>query len=160
MTASADFVRILLLVVLSARAAAVAADCGANASLASLIADAGQYHGKAVRVVAHVTIEFENMTVCPSANETQMAQCLWLAIDDGPYRSEADYGRYQAKLQIWKRFHRRTVVVDARFDKTLKGHFSMWPAGLGRVKAVSGSPGAWDFSADPARPRRRCDELP
>lgn len=105
--------------------------------LAALIADPEAYHGKAVSVVAYVTIEFENMTACASEDETAITACLWLNIDDGPFRTDADYARYQSKLRDWQRFNRRTVIFRATFDKTERGHFSMWPGGFGSVRDVS-----------------------
>jgi hypothetical protein len=48
-------------------------ECGGHVSLAKLIADPDAYHGKALRVVAYATIEFD---ACPSENETQMKSCL------------------------------------------------------------------------------------
>lgn len=117
------------------------ADGHPNATLASLIANPVTYHGKAVSVVAYVTIEFENMTACPSKDDTEFSHsikhCLWLTIDDGPFKTDADYERYQTKLQAWQRFNRQRVVLRANFDKTEKGHFSMWPGGLGKVCDVS-----------------------
>lgn len=56
-----------------------------------------------MRAIAYVTIDFENMTACPSENDTQMKNCLWLAIDDGSYKTDQDYARYESKLKIWNR---------------------------------------------------------
>lgn len=136
-------------------------ECGERASLAKLIANTDAYHGKALWVVAYATIDFENMTACPSENETQMKSCLWLDIDDGPYKTDQDYARYQSKLQTWQQYNRQTVAIHATFDKTLKGHFSMWPAGLRNVMAVSGNQHGWSFTTNAAIPRAACvGELP
>jgi tetratricopeptide (TPR) repeat protein len=124
--------------------------------LAGLIANPDAYHGKALWVVAHVTIDFENMTACPSENETQAKSCLWLDIDDGPYNTDQDYARYQSKLQIWNRFNLQTVAIRATFDKNLKGHLSMWPAGLRNVTEVSGHQDGWTFTSNAAVPRTAC----
>ncbi|MCR4346175.1 MAG: tetratricopeptide repeat protein [Sulfuricaulis sp.] len=151
----------LLCATASVLAGAPDQECGERVSLAKLITDPETYHGKALWVVAHVTIDFENMTVCPSENETQAKNCLWLDIDDGPYNTDQDYARYQSKLQTWKRFNLQTVAIHAMFDKTLKGHFSMWPAGLGNVAEVSGHQGGWNFTANATAPRTVCvGELP
>ena len=128
-------------------------ECGERVSLAGLIANPDAYHGKALWVVAHVTVDFENMTACPSENETQAKGCLWLDIDDGPYKTDQDYARYESKLQIWKQFNLQTVAIRATFDKTLKGHFSMWPGGLGNVTEVSGHQVGWNFTTNAAAPR-------
>ncbi len=131
--------------------------CGASATLAELIANPAAYHGKALSVVGYVTIEFENMTLCPSATETRMSDCLWLTIDDGPHRTDADFARYQSKRQVWDRFHRKTVAIKANFDQVEKGHFSMWPGGLGKVTKVndvSGQQAGWNFTANAALPHK------
>lgn len=155
---------ILFAVLLCATASVLAApnpECGEHVPLANLIADPDAYHGKALWVVAHVTIDFENMTACPSENETQMKSCLWLDIDDGPYETDQDYARYESKLQIWKRFNLQTVAIRATFDKNLRGHFSMWPSGLRNVTEMSGHQGGWSFTTNAVTPRNACmDKLP
>lgn len=93
--------------------------------------------GKAVTVIAYLTLEFENMTACPSKDDTTIDRCLWLNIDDGPFKSDADYARYQTKLRDWQRFNRQTVILRASFDKNEKGHVSMWPGGMGKVCGMS-----------------------
>lgn len=131
-------------------------ECGERVSLAKLIANPDAYHGKALWVVVHATIDFENMTACPSEDKTQPNSCLWLDIHDGPYNTDQDYARYESKLQTWKQFNLQTVAVRATFDKTLKGHFSMWPGGLRNVTEVSGSQGGWNFTTNAAVPRTTC----
>jgi hypothetical protein len=137
------------------------AACGERVPLAALIANPDAYHGKALWVVAHATIDFENMTACPSANDTEIRNCLWLDIDDGPYKTDQDYARYLAKRHRWDRFNRETVAIRATFDRTLKGHMSLWPGGLRRVAEVSGSQVGWNFISSSAVPRTACaGELP
>lgn len=145
-----------LLCAIAPALAAPAPECSERVSLAKLIASPDAYHGKAVWVMAHVTIEFENMTACPSENETQMKDCLWLNIDDGPYKIEQDYARYKSKLKIWKRFNRQTVAIRTTFDQTSKGHFSMWPGGLRNVTEMSGRQGGWNFISNAVVPRTAC----
>lgn len=145
----------LLCVIAQSLLAAPDTECGERVPLARLIADPDAYHDKALRVVAYATIDFENMTACPSGKATQMKDCLWLAIDDGPYKTDQDYARYESKLKIWKRFDRHTVAIHATFDKTLKGHFSMWPGGIRNVAEVSGDQGGWNF-IDNAATLRNC----
>lgn len=106
-------------------------------ALSAMIADPEAHHGKAVTVIAYITLEFENMTACPSKDDTTIGRCLWLNIDDGSFKSDADYARYQTKLRDWQRFNRQTVILRASFDKNEKGHVSMWPGGLGKVCGVS-----------------------
>jgi len=136
--------------------AAADQDCAQRVPLAKLIANPDAYHGKALWVVASVTIEFENMTACPSANETRVKSCLWLDIDDGPYKTDQDTARYESKLQTWKRFNLQTVAIRATFDKNLRGHFSMWPAGLRNVTEMSGHQDGWSFTTNAAVPRTAC----
>ena len=124
--------------------------CGERVSLPRLIANPDKYHGKALWVTAYITVDFENMTACPSKNETQMESCLWLDIVDGPYKTEQEYTRYETRLQKWKQFDRRTVALRATFDKGKKGHFSMWPGGLRQVTEVSGRKESWSFAANAA----------
>ncbi len=131
-------------------------ECSKRMSLAELIANPDKYQGKEVQVIAHITIDFENMTACPSEHDTQRESCLWLDIDDGPDKSDQDYARYQAKLQTWNRFNLQTVAIRATFDKSEKGHFSMWPGGLGKVTEVSGHQGGWNFISNSAVPRTAC----
>lgn len=125
---------------------------GERVSLEELIAKPDKYHGKVVRVVAYIMIDFENMTACPSENNTQMKRCLWLDIVNGPYKTEQDYARYQSKLQIWNRFKKQTVAIRATFDKDEKGHFSMWPGGLRKVIEVTGRKECWSFATNVAVP--------
>jgi hypothetical protein len=111
-------------------------ECPDHETLAKLITNPDTYHDKSVWVVAYTTIEFEYMTACPSENDTEIQNCLWLNIDDGPYKTDEDYARYESKLQTWQQFHRETVAIRATFDKTLNGHFSMWPGTLRNVTEV------------------------
>ena len=131
-------------------------ECGERTPLTALIANPDAYHGKALWVIAHATIDFENMTACPSENETQAGSCLWLNIGDGPLKTDQDYVRYQSKLQIWQQFNLQTVAIRATFDKTETGHFGMWPGGLGNVMEVSGHGGGWNFISNAAVPRTAC----
>ena len=131
-------------------------ECGKVVTLAELIAHPDGYQGKALWVVAYVTTEFENMTACSSENDTAVEGCLWLTIDDGPFVTETDYSRYQSKLHIWEQYNRQTVAVHAMFDKSEKGHFSMWPGGLRNVLEVSGRQGGWNFISNTAIPRAAC----
>jgi tetratricopeptide (TPR) repeat protein len=142
----------------SVLAAPLASECGEPVPLARLIANPDAYHGKALWVVAEVTIEFENMTACPSKQVTQdrYKNCLWLTIDDGPHNTDQDYARYQSKLKTWERFNLQTVAIRATFDKSLKGHFSMWPGGLRNVSEMLGHEGGWNFTTNKAMPRSAC----
>ncbi len=152
--------RILFATLLCATASVLVAapdkECGEHVSLARLIANPDAYHGRALWVVAYVMIDFENMTACPSGNETQSKNCLWLDIDEGPHKTDQDYTRYQSKLQGWKQFNLQTVAIRATFDRSLKGHFSMWPGGLRNVMEVSGYEGGWNFTSNTAVPRNAC----
>lgn len=139
--------RILFAALLCAAAPVMSAPdtvCGERVTLGELIANPDVYHGKALWVIANVTIDFENMTACPSDNKTEMKNCLWLDIVD----ADLDYARYESKLQIWERFNLQTVALHATFDKGEKGHFSMWPGGLRGVTEVSGGQDSWDFIAN------------
>ena len=151
---------ILLAALLCATASVLVAapdkECGEHVSLARLIADPETYHGRALWVVARVTIDFENMTACPPGSEIQRKNCLWLDIDEGPHKTDQDYARYQSKLQIWKRFNLQTVAIRATFDKTLKGHFSMWPGGLRNITEVSGHQDGRNFTTNAATPSGVC----
>lgn len=127
-------------------------ECGEHMPLAKMIAEPDAYHGKTLWVVADVTIEFENMTACPSEKQTRNKHksCLWLNIDDGPHKTDRDYARYQSKLKIWQQFNFQTLAIHATFDKTLKGHFSMWPGGLTNIRQISAHEGGWDFATNAA----------
>lgn len=146
----------LLMATATVALAAPSPGCPERTTLAALIANPRVFHGKPVSITAFVTIEFENMKACPSEAETEISRCLWLKIDDGPYRSDADYARYQLKLQTWQPLSREIVTLDATFDQNERGHFSMWPGGLVKVTGVSGRGGVWNFGAKPAMPNAAC----
>lgn len=146
----------LLLATATAGLAAPTPGCPERTTLAALIANPRAFHGKPVAITAYVTIEFENMKACPSENETEISRCLWLKIDDGPYRSDADYARYELKLQTWQPLSREIVTLDATFDQNERGHFSMWPGGLVKVTGLAGRGGVWAFGANPAVPVAAC----
>ena len=136
-------------------------ECGARVSPAQLIANPAAYQGQALWVIAHITIDFENMSACSSENETQAGSCLWLNVDDGSFKTDQDYARYQSKLQIWKPFNLQTVAIHATFDRTETGHFGMWPGGLRNVTEMSAHQGGWSFATNAAVPRTACvAELP
>ncbi|MEK6771042.1 MAG: tetratricopeptide repeat protein [Pseudomonadota bacterium] len=130
--------------------------CGEPVPLAKLIVSPDAYHGKAVWVVADVTVEFENMTACVPGKPKDRKNCLWLTIDDGPHKTDRDHARYQAKLQTWQGYNLQTVAIRATFDKTSTGHFGMWPGGLRSVTEVLGHEGGWNFSTSAAVPRGAC----
>lgn len=146
----------LLLTTATAAFAAPTAGCPERTTLAALIANPKAFHGKAVSITAYVTIEFENMKACPSENETGIGDCLWLMIDDGPYKTDANYARYQMKLQKWQPLSRQTLTLDASFDLNERGHFSMWPGGLVKVTRVAGRGGVWNFGAKTSLPNAAC----
>ncbi|MBI5438556.1 MAG: tetratricopeptide repeat protein [Nitrosomonadales bacterium] len=134
--------------------------CGERASLAELIASPDKYHGKTLWVVAYITIDFENMTACPSETGTQQESCLWLDISGSP-KTDQDYARYESDLRAWNRFNLQTVGIRAVFDKGGKGHFSMWPGSLRGVTEVSGYKDSWSFASSATVPRTACvGELP
>lgn len=142
-------------------AAAPNPECGERVLPAQLIANPAAYQGKVLWVVAHVTIDFENMSACPSENETRSGSCLWLNVDDGPFKTDQDHARYQSKLQIWKQFNLQTVAIHATFDQTETGHFGVWPGGLRNVTEMSAHQGGWSFATNAAVPRSACvAELP
>lgn len=146
----------LLLATATAALAAPTPGCPDRTTLAALIANPKTFHGKPVSITAYVTIEFENMKACPSENETEISRCLWLIIDDGPHRSDADYARYQSKLQTWTPLSREILTLDATFDQNEKGHFSMWPGGLVKVTRVAGRNGVRNFGTKPSAPNAAC----
>lgn len=127
-------------------------ECGEHVPLPKMITEPDAYHGKTLWVVADVTIDFENMTACPSEKQTQSKHkiCLWLNIDDGPHTTDRDHARYQSKLKIWQQFNFQTIAIHATFDKTLKGHFNMWPGALTNITLISGHEGGWDFATNVA----------
>ena len=126
--------------------AAQSAECDQRVPLADLISSPSRYEGKPLWVVAHVTIQFENMTACSSASETQAKNCLWLAIDDGPHQADRDYARYQSKLRHWMVFDGQTVAIHARLKQGASGHFGMWPGELASISELSGYKGGWSFA--------------
>lgn len=136
--------------------AATNAVCGEPVPLEKLIASPGEYHGKALWVVADVTVEFENMTACVPGKPKDRKNCVWLTIDDGPHQTDRDHVRYQTKLKTWQAHSYQTVAIRATFDNTSTGHFGMWPAGLRSVTQVLGYEGGWDFSTNAAVPRGTC----
>lgn len=133
--------------------------CGEAVNVAALVANPAAYHGKALWVVAHVTIDFENMTACPSEKDTRTERCLWLQIDSPGTTTGAEndrYERYQARRAVWNRYNLQTVAVRATFDRNERGHFSMWPGGLGNVTEVANHQGGWNFAAGAAVARTSC----
>lgn len=154
-----DFLRVLAAALVCVAAPTLfAADrqCAQPTQLATLIAESDAHHGKAFWVVAYATIEFENMTICPSETERRTQSCLWLTIDDGPFDTDADHTRYRSKLKAWEQFTLQTVAIRATFDKNSRGHFGMWPGGLVSVAEVLGHDGGWDFRANAAVPKSKC----
>lgn len=147
-----------LCITTSVLAAVPPLECGERVPLAKMIAEPDAYHGKKLWVVATITIDFENMTACPSEKQTQSTyeSCLWLNVDDGPHTTDRDYARYESKLKIWKQYNLQTVALRATFDKALKGHFGMWPGGLRDITQISAHEGGWDFAANVAILRDLC----
>ncbi len=136
--------------------AATNAVCGEPVPLAQLIANPDAHHGKTMWIVADVTVEFENMTACVPGKPKDRKNCLWLTVDDGPYKTDQDYARYQSKLKTWQAYSYQTVAIQATFDKSSTGHFGMWPGGLRSVAEVLGYEGGWNFSTRAAVPRGAC----
>jgi hypothetical protein len=139
----------VLLGILAAASAAWAdseKECAKPVPMAQLIADRDKYQGQELWVMAYVTIEFENMTACPSKGETDRHHCLWLQINDGPYKTDNDYARYESKKRIWKQFDRQTILIRATFDKDENGHFNMWPGTLRAVTQIQGAKAGWGFN--------------
>lgn len=147
----------LLCVVFPVWASGQNTECGETVLLEKLIANPDTYQGKTVWVRAYVSIDFENMTACPPEKDSMIEHCLWLDIAGGSYDENQDYVRYESKLKIWQqRYNYQTVAIRATFDKTLKGHFSMWPGGLKDVTEVQGSEHGWSFSKNATVPRSSC----
>lgn len=131
-------------------------ECGEYVALSELIANPDVYHGQLLRVVAYITVDFEYMTACPDENNTDINNCLWLDIGDGPVNTEQDYERYQSLLRIWNRFNRETVDIHGTFDKNERGHFSMWPGSLVGITEVSGNKESWNFISNIPMTRTAC----
>ncbi len=150
------FLLIVLPSVMNPALAAPAEKCGEPVPLEKLLANPKAYHGKALWIVADVTIEFENMTACVPGKPKDRMNCLWLTIDDGPHKTDRDDARYQTKLKTWQAYSYQTVAIRATFDKTSTGHFGMWPGGLRSVTEMLGHEGGWNFSTNSAVPRGAC----
>jgi len=108
-------------------------------SIDQLLAHPGEFHGKAVPVLAYAKIEFEGDRLC-AVPRAPMQNCIWLSFDDGPYESEQDLARYLAARKRWRAFDGRRVLVRGTFNRGPSGHLSLFPGDISHVVGVELAP--------------------
>lgn len=113
-------------------------ETGIRVSLINLVATPERYDGKLVLVTGYVSIELENMSICPTKNTQSTKDCVWINIDSGPFDTDEDVLRFKVKEKIWKQFHAKTVTIRGTFDKDDTGHFGGWSGAIKNVIEVYG----------------------
>lgn len=115
-----------LFVLVLALVAPVWADEPINVSLVQLLATPDKFHGKFVRVIGYLHLEFEG---------------------NGLYLHREDYQSAIPKNGIWfegtgetmkkpKDFSDRYVLVEGTFDAKSQGHLGMWSGTIAKVERV------------------------
>lgn len=94
-----------------------------DVSLVSLIATPKEFHGKSVRVIGYVRLEFEGDSIYLRKEDSQRRIAkngLWLDVDVPAAQKAGVNNRY--------------AIVEGIFSMEEKGHFGMWS---GSIKSVT-----------------------
>lgn len=128
--------RLAVIAALLASAACVSSRYGSQSvSIAQLLAHPGEFHGKAVVVLAYAKIEFEGDRLC-AVPGAPMQSCVSLSFDDGPYETEQDMDRYLAAQERWRAFDGKRVLVRGTFSRGPSGHFGLFPGEISHIAGV------------------------
>ena len=104
-----------------------------NPSLVELLTRPELYHGKRVRVIGFVNLEFEGTALYLSREDWEQSifrNGVWLG---GSTEVPRDSGRAVPSP------HRRFAVVEGTFNATNSGHHGMWSGALERVTRIDAS---------------------
>lgn len=123
------------------------ADAGLSApvesvSLVQLIARPEEYNGARVRILAYMSIGFEECAVYLHKEDSDVGNTsngLWLDLHSRPEAEQVELAR---KRVGW-------VIIEGTFDRTLKGHLGAFPSGIRDVTRVL----PWKFR------RKMCSQL-
>lgn len=97
-------------------------------SVNEVIASLDKWDGQSVRIACVLNLEFEDVSVwhLPASERLPGYESrLWAEFEGS--------GGYLDPL--YKRFHRRHVIVTGTIDRDERGHMSLWPGGI-RVHSV------------------------
>ena len=106
--------------------------------LVRLVVSPEKYHGKRVRVIGFVRLEFEGNAVYVHKEDYQHALIgngLWI---NGP----------NLESQGQKNRNMKYCIIEGTFDANNKGHMGLWS---GSLKSIS----RFDVWSDPAKPRSK-----
>lgn len=118
---------------------------GISVSLINLIATPERYDGKLVFVTGYASIGLENMSLCPFKHTASTKDCIWLNIDSGPYATDEDMRRYNAKEKVWEKFNGKIVSIRGTFDKKDTRHLGMWSGAIKDIVEVSSKNAHFSF---------------
>ena len=96
-------------------------------SIIQLISNPELYHGKNVRVIGVVQIEFEGNSIYLSKDDLQYSiykNGLWMDID---------FERLGATRDDLLRFNGRYVLIEGYFNMNSLGHLVMWSGSIERI---------------------------
>lgn len=114
-------------------------DVSQSVTIDQLLAHPGEFHGKAVAVLAYAKIEFEGDRLC-AVPRAPMQSCIWLSYDDGPYETEQDLARYLAARARWRAFDGRRILVRGTFNRGPSGHFGLFRGDISHIAGVELAP--------------------
>ena len=101
-----------------------------------LVADPERHHGKRVRIIGFIRLEFEGNAVYSYEADYRHSMAnngLWLDVDLGPKEA--------------KKVDRMYGIIEGTFDAKNQGHFGMWSGAITKVTRLE----RW---SDPAHPGR------
>jgi hypothetical protein len=100
-----------------------------SVSLVQLIARPEVFNGRPVRVLAYMSIGFEESALYlhkEDADVGNTSNAVWLDLESRPVAERLELARRRSG---W-------VVVEGTFDSSLKGHLSAFPSGVRNVTRV------------------------
>jgi hypothetical protein len=111
-------------------------EAGVRVSIINLIATPGAYHKKLVFISGYASIEFENNNLCLSKDPASTRDCVWINYDDGPYETDADMKRYEAKRREWAKYDGKLISIRGIFDAESTGHLGGSSGEIGHIVDV------------------------
>ena len=96
-----------------------------NVSLIQLIANPKDHHGKYVRVIGYVELEFEGDAIYLSSDDAKYGLTrngVWLELSEGVIVDDA------------REYDRRFCLVEGAFNAQNKGHMGLWSGAIENIK--------------------------
>ncbi|MBI5325483.1 MAG: hypothetical protein HZB41_09490 [Ignavibacteriae bacterium] len=99
-------------------------------SMISIIANPEKYHGKILRVLGYLNLEFEGDAIYLHLEDYKyfnLRNGLWVDIQSNSSLF---------KKKNFKKINHKYVFIQGKFDMNMKGHFGMWSGSIRNITSI------------------------